>query len=156
MSRPVARDFFDKARARVSAGLFIAGAVAIVGSLLDWVVFKLDPSALPNQDASLPISGLDVGGDGAVALGAGIALIVCAFLLVLRRRALYSGLALLASVVIGAIGISDYRGVADLAPNVRVGEARPGIGLTLVVFAAILGLIASVAGIAATPRTDSP
>jgi hypothetical protein len=154
MSRPVARDFFDKARERVSAALFLAGAVAIVGSLLDWVVFKLDSSALPNQAASLPISGLDVGNDGAVALGGGIFLIVCAFLLVLRGRAFYAGLSLVASIVIGAIAISDYRGVADLAPAVRIGEARPGLGLALVAAASVLGLIASIAGIAATPRSD--
>lgn len=160
MGQPAARDFFERAREVVSAGLFVAGAAAVVGSLLDWVSFSLvEPagSAIrPGQHASPPVSGFDVG-DGKWVLGAGIVIIVAAFLLVLRRAAVYAGLALVASIVIGSIAISDYRGVANLTSDIArklnlVGEPHPALGLTLVAMAALLGLVVSVAGIAATPR----
>lgn len=153
MGRRAERDFFDTARAAVSGGLFLAGALAIIASLLDWVRFTLDPGITSvNRDASPPISGLDVGHDGTVVLIAGLVILACAFLLVLRGRAGYAGLALVASIVIGAIAISDYKGVADLAPNVRVGQPGVGLGLVLAVAAGLLGVLAAVAGIAATPR----
>ncbi|HEY7876476.1 MAG TPA: hypothetical protein VIG64_15280 [Actinomycetota bacterium] len=161
MADAPARDFFDKARELVSAALFVAGALAIVGSLLDWVTFTLDPPlfGVIAPRPSDPISGFDVG-DGWLVAGAGVVLIAAAFLLVLRRRAGFAGLGLLASMFIGAIAISDYRGVGDLTSDLAreldlVGEPHAAIGLTLVVAASILGLIASVAGIAATPRGRS-
>jgi hypothetical protein len=154
MADSPAREFFDKARGWVSAGLFFAGALAIVGSLMDWVTFTVTEQALPGARPSDPRSGLDVG-DGRVVIGAGVVLIVAAFLLVLRRRAAYAGLAMLASIVIGAIGVSDYRGINDLAAGIGfVGIPHAGLGLTLVVVASILGLIAAIAGVAATPRRD--
>ncbi|MDQ3620109.1 MAG: hypothetical protein M3391_08280, partial [Actinomycetota bacterium] len=56
------------------------------------------------------------------------------------------------SVVIGAIAFADYRGVTELAREMDVsGEVDPGLGLALVAGAGIIGLVASAAGIAATP-----
>lgn len=154
MADSPAREFFDRARGWVSGGLFLAGALAIIGSLLDWVTFTVAEQAVPDVRPSAPRSGLDVP-DGRWVIGAAIVIIVCAFLLVLRRRAGYAGLAMLASILIGAISVSDYRGIADLTTEVGlVGIPHVGVGLTLVVAAAILGLLSSIAGVAATPRTD--
>ena len=160
MGQPAGRDFLDRAREKVSAGLFVAGAAAIVGSLLDWVTFTL-PEPLgsvnvSNQRPSPPISGFDAG-DGRWVMAAGIAIILCAFLLVLRAQAVYAGISLIASIMIGGIAISDYKGVGDLTSDLSrrldlVGEPHAAVGLTLVAIAALLGLIVSVAGIAATPR----
>ena len=156
------RDFFDRARGMVSAGLFLAGAAAVIGALLDWFTFTLpEPKGtvnVSNQHPSLPISGFD-GVHGRWVVAGGIVLIACAFLLVLRGRGIYAGLGLLASVMIGSLAISDYRGVGDVGSDVSrqlnlVGEAHVAAGLVLVVAAALLGVIASVAGIAATPRSD--
>lgn len=158
MADPTASgDAFETARQWVSGLLFLAGALAIVGSLMDWVTFTLDEPVIgkvvPPSD---PVSGFDVG-DGWFVAVAGAVVIAAAFSLVIRRRG--AGLSLLASMVIGGIAISDYRGVgnptSDLARELDVvGDAHVAIGLTLVVAAAILGLLASVAGIAATPRRN--
>lgn len=154
MADAPARDFFDKAREVVSMALFLAGALAIVGSLLDWVTFSVAEQAVPGVRPSDPLSGLDVG-DGKWVLGAGVVVILAAFLLVLRQSAGYAGLALIASIVIGAIGVSDFRGIGEVTAEVNlVGVPHAAIGLTLVVAAAIIGLIASIAGIAATPRRN--
>jgi hypothetical protein len=162
MSRPVARDFFDKARERVSFGMFVAGAAAVVGSVLDWVTFSLPEPVgsinLSNQRPSPPISGFEAG-DGRWVMAAGAVIIVCSILLVLKGRALYAGLAFCASLVVGAIAISDYKGVGDVSSDLSrkldvVGEPHVAIGLTLVAIAALLGLIMSVAGVAATPSGD--
>jgi hypothetical protein len=62
---------------------------------------------------------------------------------------------MLASIVIGAIGVSDYRSIGEVTAEIDlIGIPHPAIGLTLVVAAAILGLLASIAGVAATPRRD--
>jgi hypothetical protein len=158
MDDSLARDAFDRAREWVSGALFLAGALAIVGSLMDWVTFDFDDERFLELgvEPSDPISGFDVG-DGWWVAAAGVVLIGAAFLLVLRGRG--AGLSLVASIVIGGIAISDYRGVgnvtSDLARELNlVGEPHPAIGLTLVAVAAILGMLASIAGIAATPRSS--
>ena len=162
MGQPIERDFFDKARERVAAGLFVAGAAAVVGSVLDWVTFSLPEPvgtvSQTNQKPSPPISGFDAG-DGRWVMAGGAVIILCAILLVLRRQALYAGLALCASIVIGSIAISDYKGVGDISSDLSrrldvIGEPHVAAGLTLVAIAALLGLIVSVAGIAATPRAN--
>jgi hypothetical protein len=162
MGRGAERDFFDKARDAVGAGLFLAGAAAIIGAMLDWFTFTLPEPAgtvnVGNQRPSLPISGFD-GRHGWWVVGGGIVLVVCAFLLVLRGRAVYSGIALLASIVVGSLAISDYRGAGEIGSDLSrqlniVGETHVAAGLILVVAAALLGVISSVAGIAASPRTD--
>lgn len=163
MSPPVARDFFDTARERVAAGLFVAGATAVVGSVLDWVTFSLPEPVgsvnVSNQRPSPPISGLDAG-DGRWVMAAGAVLIVCSIMLVLRGRALYAGISFCASIVIGAIAISDYKDVGDISSDLSrrldiVGEGHVAIGLTLVAIASLMGLILSVAGIAAAPRRET-
>jgi hypothetical protein len=157
MADPAARgDAFETARQWASGALFLAGALAIVGSLMDWVTFGFDERRFLDLgvEPSDPVSGFDVG-DGWFMMIGGVVLIASAFSLVLRGRG--AGLSLLASVVIGGIAISDYRDVGNLTSDLArelnlVGEPHPAIGLTLVVAAAILGLLASIAGIAATPR----
>jgi hypothetical protein len=152
MADAPARDFFDKAREVVSAAVFIAGALAIIGSLLDWVTFPIDEHALPGVLSSPPLSGVDVG-DGKWVLGAGVVIVVAAFLLVVRQSAGPAWVSLIVSMVVGAIGVSDFRGVAEVSAEVDiVGVPHVGVGLTMVVGAAILGLLASIAGIAASPR----
>ena len=148
-----ARDAFDTARGWASGGLFLAGALGILGSLADWVRFTLDENlAVEGARPTPPLTGFDVG-DGWWAAGASLVMIAGAFLLVLRARPGFGGLCLIASIVLGAIAISDYRGVSDYEPKINfVGEPHAAIGLILVVAAAILGLFASIAGIAATPR----
>ncbi len=154
MADPAARDIFDKAREWVSAALFLAGALAIVGSLLDWVTFTVAEPAVPGVRPSDPISGLDIG-DGKVVAGAGVVMILGAFMLVLRQKAAYAGLAMIASVVAGAISVSDYRSIGEVTAQVNlVGVPHVATGLTLVVVASFLGLVASIAGVLATPRRD--
>jgi hypothetical protein len=154
MADSPAREFFDRAREWVSGGLFLAGALAIVGSLLDWVTFTVTDQAVPGVRPSDPLSGLDVG-DGGVVIAAAVIVILSAFLLVLRQRAGHAGIAMLASIVIGAIGVSDYRDIGEVSAEVElIGVPHVGIGLTLVVAASILGLLASIAGVAATPRSE--
>ena len=153
MADSPAREVFESARVWVSGALFLAGSMAIIGSLLDWVTFVIDDERVLELGArpSSPVSGFDVG-DGRWAAAAGVAIIVAAFLLVIRGRG--AGLSLLASIVAGAVAIADYRDLTNLTADLASGEPQAGIGLTLVVAAAILGLLASVAGIAATPRRE--
>lgn len=101
--------------------------------------------------------------DWRVVFVAGILVIVCAILLMIRKRSLYAWICFLASMVIGAIAIADYRGLSDPtsgflrglehALNTTIqGSAHPAIGLTLVAISGVGGLIASVVGIAASPH----
>jgi hypothetical protein len=161
---PGGQDYFDRARAFAATGLLVAGALAVVGCFLTWVSFSLDEPAgtQTRQDASAPIAGTKVS-DWKVVFVAGILVIVCAILLMIRKRSLYAWICFLASMVIGAIAIADYRGLGDPtsgflrglehALNTTVqGKAQPAIGLTLVAISGVGGLIASVVGIAASPH----
>lgn len=161
MSDPSVRgDPFERARAAAAALLLAAGIAAIAGSLLDWITISNAPELVPGSDFESqqverpdtePFSGIEQG-DGWAVLTAGIVVVVGAFLLFVRKRASWAWLALIASVVIGAIAFADYRGVAELANEMNVsGEVGPGLGLALVAGAGIAGLVASAAGIAATP-----
>lgn len=161
-------DYFERARAWAGTGLMLAGGLAIIGSMLDWITITARPGLLPGADfgteeveapeVTEPFTGLEAG-DGWIVLLAGIVLFAMAVLLVTRRRGLYAWLAFLASVAIGSVAIADYRGVGDLGSSISrrmdiVGEAEPAIGLILVAISAGLGLISSVAGIAASPRPE--
>ena len=161
-------DFFDKARSVAVAVLAVAGALAIGGSLADWVVISPPPpvradvdfgdAKLEGTEASEPFTGIEAG-DGRWSLAAGVVMILAGALLLIRRRAVYGWIALLATVVIGSIAFADYRAIGDLSSALSrrmdvVGEARPAVGITLVAAAAIIGLIGSAAGIAATPRSQ--
>ncbi|MEA2477017.1 MAG: hypothetical protein QOC87_1216 [Actinomycetota bacterium] len=158
VQQPPTRDIFDSARIVASILIGIAGALAIVGSVMDWVNFTLPEAgtgAPHHQGPSAPIGGLDVR-DGNIVIIAGVVLLVAALLLVVSAKGRWALLGLISSVVIGAIAIADYRGLGDVSSVLSrklnvVGEAHAAAGLTLVAGAALLGLIASVLGIAATP-----
>jgi hypothetical protein len=164
---PNAPDFFDRARAAAAVALVVTGSLAVAGCFLRWVTFSLDepPGTTTTQQPSAPIAGTKVS-DWKVVLVAGAVVIVCAILLAIRKRSLYAWICFLASMVIGAIAVADYRGLGDptsgflrgleraLHTTVQ-GKAQPGIGLTLVAIAGVGGLIVSVVGIAATPHRDT-
>ncbi|MEA2451454.1 MAG: hypothetical protein QOG04_164 [Actinomycetota bacterium] len=149
------RDYFEKARAWASTGLVIAAALLVLGSLFDWVTVEQLPATIPaNQaDKAEPFNGFDVG-DGVMTTGAGVVLAFCAVMLMLKARSSFGWLAFLASMVAGGIAISDYRGIDGLFEDFGgIGKGiTPGIGLTLVAIGALLGLISSVAGVAASPN----
>ena len=161
---PQSPDFFDRARLIAAIVLLIAGVLAIIGCFLDWVTFTLDEPAgtQTSQSASAPIAGTKVS-DWKVVAVAGLLIAGCAVLLALRKRSLYAWISFLASMIIGAIAVADYRGLGEptsgflrgleqsLHTTVQ-GRAEPGVGLTLVAISGIGGLIASVVGIAATPH----
>lgn len=137
--------------------MFAGGAAAIIGSLLDWVTIT-PPPRLPAAEVenAQPFTGIEAT-DGWWVIAGGVVLIAAAFLVVLRRRSGWAWLAFLASVVIGSIAIADYRGIGDLESALSqrmdvVGDAEPALGITLVAAGALVGLISSVAAVAATPR----
>ena len=150
-------DFLDRARAASSAGLIAAGAAAVLGSVLEWVT--IDP---PGQGPAAelakanPFTGIEAR-DGWYVIACAAVLIVCAFLIVATKRSIFAWLAFVASFVIGVIGFSDYRAVTEITSDLSrrmeiVGDAEPAIGLILVLVAAFVGIFASLAGVAATPR----
>jgi len=161
-----ASDYFDRARSIASVALIMAAIAAIAGSLLDWVTIVPPPGLRPGADfggapveapvVTLPFSGLEAG-DGRWVIGAGVVLLVAAILLVLRRRSFYAWIGLLASVVIGSIAFADFRAIGDSTSSLSrrmdiVGDARPAAGIVLVAIGALVGLVASAAGVAASPR----
>jgi hypothetical protein len=164
---PTAPDFFDRARSAAAIALVLLGALAIAGCFLKWVTFSLDEPAgtTTSQRPTAPIAGTKVS-DWKVVLIAGALVIACALALAIRKRSFYAWVCFLASMVIGAIAVADYRGLGDptsgflrgleraLHTTVK-GKAQPGIGLTLIAVAGVGGLIASVIGIAATPHRDT-
>ena len=163
------RDYFDKARTWAVAVMILAGAGAIAGAMLDWVTIAESPELAPDVDfgsdvaleppePTEPYSGVEAR-DGWPVLAGGIALIWCALLLAVRKRSLYGWLGFIACVVIGAVGIADYKGVGDLSSAISermdvVGDPQPAFGITLVAASALVGLIASVAGVAASPNRE--
>jgi hypothetical protein len=157
---PTQQGFFDRARAWAATGLFIASGLAVVGAAVDWVTITPPPrlplGELPRTD---PYTGLEAG-DGWWVLGAGIALALLATLLVLRSKSFYAWLAFLVAILIGGIAFSDFNAVGDSSSELwrrmdRVGDVDAGLGLTLVAAAGVIGVIASAAGVAATPRQDA-
>jgi hypothetical protein len=164
------RSFFDVARAWASAVMLAAGAAAVIGSTLSWVTITVRPELQPGAtfegeanrperpEVTRPFTGLEAG-DGWWSVAGGVMLALAAVLLYVRARALWAWLGLLGSMLVGAIGIADYRGIGNLSSSIShrmdiVGQAAPGLGLTLVAAAGIVGVVASVAGIAASPRAD--
>lgn len=146
-------DFFERARAWAATGMFVAAGLLFVGSFLDWVMVQQLPETIPpdQMHRARPFNGFDVG-DGYWIAAAALVLAASAVMVVLRAR--FSWLAFAASVVAGAIAIADYRGVEavfDEFGGIGTG-IEPGLGLTLVAVGALLGLVSSVAGVAASPR----
>lgn len=148
-------DFFDRARTVAATILFAAGVVALVGTFLDWVTIT-PPRVVPEgqADALATFTGIETV-DGRIIAGGGIALIVLAALLVLRRRSSFAWLAFVASIVIGAIAIADYRDITGVFYDEmqRIGRPQPAIGLLLDAAAGVVGLVGALAGIAATPKS---
>jgi hypothetical protein len=135
--------------------MFIAAAVLVAGSFLDWISIELLPERIPEDQAHRvpPFNGFDVG-DGYGICIAALVIAGCAMFLILTAKGGYAWTGLGASIVAGAIAISDYRGVDALFVELEgIGRGvDPGIGLTLTAVGAFLGLISAVGGIAATPR----
>ena len=166
-----ARDVFDTARLWAVALLVLAGALATIGSTLEWVDIVVQPEIrgdvnfgvnqpeVEEPPVSRPFTGLEAG-DGWFVLGAGALMITSAALLWFTRSGRFAWLGFLAAVVTGAIAFTDYRGVGDFTSSISqrmnlVGKVVPALGLTLVAAAALVGLVGSVIGIAATPRPDA-
>lgn len=157
---PVVRDLFEKARRAASALLVLAGALAVGGSFMDWVEIDFaEPTVLLLEDGGIsPRAGVEVG-NGWWAVGAGGLLILLALGVVARRRSLYGWLAFLTSVVLGSIVVADYRGARGLADELMAGggpevDTAPGLGLTVVGIAALLGSIAGLLAVAGSPKPE--
>ena len=168
MREPIVRDYFDKVRSIAAIFLIIAGAAAIVGATLNWVTINECPRLVPgsnfgDQEVEAPppcvaFSGTDIA-DGKIIIAGGTVLVAMAMMLLLRKKSSYAWLAFIASMMIGGIAISDYRGIGDLTSPISqraklIGDADPAIGLLLVTAGGLIGLLASVAGVAASPRRD--
>ena len=155
-------DAFDRARSAASALLVAAAVAAVIGSLMDWVTIverRVDPAADFGRPVEAgqgePFTGVEAR-DGYYTTGAAIVMFAAAVMLFARATRGWAWVAFLCALVIGAIGIADYRALGDattaLSRRMGVGpEARPAAGLTLVVTAAFAGLIGAVLGLAATP-----
>lgn len=168
MSDPqVQPDFFDRVRRVVVAVMLAAGAAAIVGSALDWVVIAERPSLqrgfdfgeqnerVEEPEVTQPFSGIDAT-YGIYSLLGGVVLAVAALLLAMLRRARYAWLGFLSAMIVGAIAVAAYRGIADTSSALYremdiIGRAEPSLGLVMVGTAGVVGLIASGVGVAATP-----
>ena len=156
MSRSEPLDFFDQMRMVAATILFLAGVIAIVGTLLDWVTIE-PPERVPadQAEALATFTGIETSDGRLIAIG-GAVLIVTAILLVLRKRSGHAWIAFITSVVMGAIAIADYRDITGVfyEEMQRIGRPTPAIGLLLDAAAAIAGLLGSLIGITATPRRD--
>ena len=128
----------------------VAGGGLILGSFLPWVRVTVFGTTLSR-------SGIDDGGDGWFTFVAG-GVVAVVFGLVLRdagRR--YRGglvLALLAAAVALLVGIVDWADVHDRVEGSR-GIGHVGVGLYLVVVAAVAGTVASVWCLSRSPA-DRP
>lgn len=167
MQRTEGLDFFDRARIWAGVIVLLAGLVAVLGSVVDWVTVTPPPDPPPGIDFeekpfaadenSDPFNGLEAG-DGWATLAAGGVEMVAGLLLIGKRRGGWLGV--LATVPMGAVAISVYKQLgsptSELMERTKtVGDADPGLGLTLIAGAALVGLIASVIGVAATPKNQS-
>jgi len=157
-------DFFGRARRFAAIGLVLAGSLAIAGSMLDWVRIVERPELVEGHDfegeevaapkVSEPFTGLEAR-DGRYVLAGGLVLVLASLLLLTRGRG--AGFGVLASIVIGGVTFAAYEGIQDVSSPIArrmdlVGGADAGIGLILAASGAILGMIASMAAIAASPH----
>lgn len=151
----VPRDYFLKARTWAAAGLLLAAALLIVGSLSDWVSVERRPDTVPPDQAARaePFNGFDIG-DGYATGGAGIVIAFCAAMLMAKAKSSFAWLAFVSAMIGGGIAISDYRGIDQVFEDFQgIGRGvSPGFGLTLVAAGALLGMVSAVAGVAASPR----
>lgn len=158
----VRADTFEKARA-AAAALLLSAAIAIIsGSFLDWVTITEQPDILPTEstagpgDEQLtePFNGMDVG-DGKYLITGAVILLAMALLIFVRKKSMYGWIAFLTSFVMGIIGIADYRAIAgetlELSGIDVIGKIEPALGITLVAAGSLIGLIASLIGVAGSP-----
>lgn len=159
-------DVFERARRAAAALMLACAAAAVAGSLLTWIDVSRAPQPVPGADfgehnemVEAPrgsYTGTELG-DGVLSLVAGAVLGLAGLGLALRRRAGWAWLGFVAAMATGAVAIAAYRGIADAESALMrraevAGNADPGLGLVLVTAAGIIGLIASVGGVVATPR----
>lgn len=159
-------DFGTKVRVWAGVVVMLAGLTAIVGSAVQWVTVTPPPEPPPGvnfeqrpfaeDESSEPFTGLEIREGWVTALG-GAALMAGGLMLIMRARG--GGIAVLASIPIGAVAISAYRALGSVTSGLMertdtVGDADPSIGIILVSAAAIVGLIAGVVGLAATPKPE--
>jgi hypothetical protein len=153
--------YFDRARSLASALMIAGGAGAIIGSFLDWVTIDPPPTVPDDQLANtVPYSGIEAG-DGWVAIALGIIIIAAAIALATAHRRGFARLAFIACIVLGGLAFADARAVGDLESGISqrmdvVGEPDSGLGIKLVAVAALVGLIGSATGLAASPREPAP
>lgn len=150
--------------------MIAAGAAIVIGSLFEWVSLSDVPE--PAEDADFgtgeafddeeqrtePVAGTATP-YGVNSIIAGVVLMASALVLLVRRRGKWAWFGFLSAVVVGGFAIASYRAIADTASPLYqeldlVGRASPGFGLTLVAAGAITGLVASVAGVIATPYRE--
>lgn len=154
-------DFLDKARRAAVAGMLAAALAMIIGSLLDWISIVRLPNVLPESelDNTGSVAGVDAG-DGWWVILIAVIVINAALLLWVRRKSFWAWIGFLASIVIGSIAVADYRAIGQSgSPFLQqldvVGEIDHGIGLLLVLAGALLGIIFSLVGVAASPYRGS-
>lgn len=159
--------YFDRARQVAVVLLLAAGAACVIGGVMGWATLERCPEIIPGtsfEESELeepppcPVRGIDTT-EGKVAIAAGFATLGSSILLTLRKRASFAWLALVGAVVAGSSAISAYRGVGDANSSIsrRMGlidAFEPGTGLILTTAAAIVGVMAAVGAIAATPHVD--
>ena len=150
-------DYFDRARMVAVALLVLVGVTAIAGSFMAWTTrgtlpeeILVEAGPVVEDQLSDPVTGFDAG-DGKVVIGAAAFVLVAAMLLAVTRTSGYGLLAILASMVIGAVAIAAYRALGDTTSDFYrkldlAGEIDPGIGLILVAIAGLLGVIAGSLG----------
>lgn len=160
-------DFFERARGVAAAVLLAVGAACVIGAALDWATLETCPELVPGstfteeelEDPPLcPVRGID-SIEGKAVVVAGFGILGSAIYLILRRRSSFAWLAFWSSVVAGSFAVAAYRAIGDADSSFSrryglIADYEPGIGLTLVAAATIVGVIAAIAGIAATPRSD--
>ena len=163
MNQRSAIDPATKFRLWSASLLLVAGAVGVVGSVIDWVTVEppprppagvdFDNRPFAAEESSEPFTGLEAG-DGWVTVAAAGVLLLAGIRLVMDRRG--GAIGFLAAIVMGAVAIAAYKGIDSPTSGIMertdtVGDARPAAGLVLVAGAAFAGLVAALMGIAATP-----
>lgn len=161
-------DYFDKARAVSVALLVLAGGLAVAGSFMAWTTKGTIPDEIRLQSGvpviedqlSDPVTGFEAG-DGKVVIAAAVFVLVSAMLLAVTRQGRYGLLALLASMVTGAVAIAAYRSLGDTTSDFfrkldLAGAIDPGIGLILVAIAGLLGVLAGSLGMISSPKVPAP
>lgn len=157
-------DYFDRARTVAVALLVMVGGLAMAGSFMNWTTEGELPEGVPTENTGVaglsgPVTGFDAG-DGKVVIGAAVFVLVAALLLAVTRQGRYGLLALVASMVTGAVAIAAYRSLDDTTSDFfrkldLAGEIDPGIGLIMCAVAGLLGVLAGALGMISSPK-DSP